>query len=120
MAGTPKARAQPAKRKWAQAQQQTRVQNTDTQMQNNNGAHGQKRRRCERRDTDDQVDRVIDRKLLSKYPKEVVEGAQAPDGTTPRSMIREEIVATKCKGERLKTEFWTPCFFFKRFLSTGA
>jgi hypothetical protein len=72
-----------------------------------------KRRRLDRRSTDDQVDRIIDRKLAKKYPKELIDGSVATDGTTPRQMIADEVRNTKTQGEYLKQELWV--LFFAKF-----
>ena len=69
-------------------------------------------RRLNRRDSDDQVERIMEKKLYPKFPREIIEGAIAADGTTPRSMITKEVQHTKCVGEYLKASFWAR-FFIK-------
>ena len=75
-------------------------------------------RRLNRRDSDDQVERIMEKKLFAKYPREIIEGAALADGTTPRSMITKEVQTTKCTGEYLKATFWTR-FFVKFPLQKG-
>ena len=76
------------------------------------------KRRLDRRDTEDQIDRIVQRKLLPKFPKEIISGAVAADGSTPRGMIADEIRRTRTKGEHLKQEFWAR-FFVKHPLHRG-
>lgn len=64
------------------------------------------RRRLDRRDTEERVDRVIERKL-SRFPRELVEASVAADGSTVRETIAAEIRARKSSNEYLRQEFWT-------------
>jgi hypothetical protein len=58
-----------------------------------------RKRRLGRRDSDDQVERIMEKKLYRKFPREIIEGACAEDGTTPRSMITKEVQANKGDNE---------------------
>ncbi len=66
-----------------------------------------KLKQLERRDTDDQVDRVIEQKL-SSVPEHVIVGAVAKDGVTKvRDFIAAEIRTLRGTTKRLSTRFWT-------------
>lgn len=71
------------------------------------------RRRLDRRQTDEQVERIIAKQLYPKFARELIEGMVAEDGSPPRSAIAEEL--RKCRGaqEYLKQEFWGK--FFEKF-----
>ena len=65
-----------------------------------------KLKQLERRDTDDQVDRVIELKLGS-VPAHVIVGAVAKDGVTKvRDFIAAEIRTLRGTPRRLSTRFW--------------
>ena len=72
-----------------------------------------KARRLGRRDSDEQVERIMAKKLYPTYAREIIEGAIAEDGMTPRQMITKEVRSTKFNGEYLKASFWTQ--FFAKF-----
>ena len=66
-----------------------------------------KLKQLERRDTDDQVDRVIEQKL-SSVPAHVIVGAVAKDGVTKvRDFIAAEIRTLRGTTKRLSTRFWS-------------
>lgn len=71
------------------------------------------RRRLDRRATDEQVERILAKKLYPKFPRELIEGSVAEDGSTPRSMISEEVRMCRNSQEYLKQEFWVK--FFAKF-----
>ena len=71
------------------------------------------RARLARRDTDEQVERIIEKKLKPLYPMDMIAAAVHADGSTPRSLIAAEVKATKTTGEHLKQEFWSR--FFQKF-----
>ena len=79
---------------------------------NKAAAASKERRRLDRRNTDVQVDRILQQKLYPRFPRELIEGTRAEDGSTPRSMIAEEVRRSKTTNNYLKTEFWTQ-FFLK-------
>ena len=78
----------------------------------NAAAASRERRRLDRRNTDDRVDRLLAQKLYPRFPRELIEGTIAEDGSTPRSMIAEEVRRSKTTNNYLKQEFWTQ-FFLK-------
>jgi hypothetical protein len=82
------------------------------------GRSSSRKRRLGRRDSDDQVERFMEQKLYGKSPREIIEGAFAEDGTTPRSMITKEVQANTGDNEYLKASFWTR-FFLKLPLQKG-
>jgi hypothetical protein len=59
-------------------------------------------RRLNRRDSDDQVERIMEKKLYPKYPREIIEGATAADGATPRNMITKEVQNHEVRGRVLE------------------
>ena len=65
---------------------------------------GEQRRRFFRRDTDDQVERVMSAKLYPKFPRECFDSFVAEDGSTPRSTIAEELRRTR-GSQYLKAAF---------------
>ena len=76
------------------------------------------KRRLDRRDAEDQIDRIVQRKLLAYFPKKIISGTVSADGSTPRGMIADEIRRTRTKGEHLKQEFWAR-FYVKHPLHRG-
>ena len=71
------------------------------------------RRRLDRRDTDERVDRIIARKLAGRFPHELIEGATAADGITVRETIAAEVRLRRGSNEYLRQEFWVQ--FFAKF-----
>ena len=76
------------------------------------GSKAASRRRLSRRDTDDQVERIVAKKLKPFFPSELIEGIVHADGSTPRSTIADGLRNSKSAGEYLKQEFWSN-FFLK-------
>lgn len=65
-----------------------------------------KRQRLNRRDSDDQVDRIIKEKLSPLFRTEVIEGARSIDGASIRDRIRDQFKNNKAMGRKLSSKFW--------------
>jgi hypothetical protein len=74
---------------------------------------GPKRRRVERRDTEDQVERVIATRLLPQFRLEDVNGIVSAAGEHIRPYLARHIHDNKSGAKYLTSRFWTQ--FFKVF-----
>ena len=69
-------------------------------------------RTLQKRDTDDQVDRIIERKL-AHIPVSVLASARDSAGLSPRDVLAEGIKALRGSRKNLASEFWIK--FYDRF-----
>jgi hypothetical protein len=67
---------------------------------------GIKRRRCERRDSEEQRDRVIHDRF-ENYDPIVIANRKNDKGETIADCIMDELQHLKTKGEYFETKFWT-------------
>ena len=79
----PASRARPAPKAKASAAKAKPSHTKDTPKTAKGGASDS--RRLDRRDTELKVERIVNRKILSKYPESMIEGAVAADGGPRRA-----------------------------------
>ena len=78
-----------------------------------------KRRRLQRRDTEDAAERVMVEKLYPYYEKSYLQGLRNKSGDSPRQVIAAELHVLRPKKKNLTTKFWSN--FFTMFpLKMGA
>ena len=68
------------------------------------------KRRLQRRDTDDAVQRAIDSKLTGRYSEEAINGCTNINGKCVREFILEAIRNCRQSQKHLSTAFWTDFF----------
>jgi hypothetical protein len=82
-----------------------------------------KRRRLSRRDSDEQVNRVIEEKLTPNYREELIEAALTKKGMKIRPYIKTALVgltvSVRGNKARLSTKFWTQFYADFPTLSLG-
>ena len=81
-------------------------------LEDDSPALSQKRRRLNRRDSDDQVERLIVSKL-SNFTSEAIEGTQSSDGVSIRDYLKGSLREFKNDKKRFNPRFWVT--FFQKF-----
>lgn len=71
------------------------------------------KRRLNRRDTEEAVERVIAEKLAGKFSEEAINGATNASGQTVREFISENVRELRGGKKHLSTSFWSG--FFQQF-----
>ena len=71
------------------------------------------RRRLDRRQTNEQVERIVDRKLAPIFPALVIANATTQHGEGVHDYIGRHLVSTRNSNQYLSTRFWTQ--FYREF-----
>ena len=86
---------------------------TPAQVESSQAVASANKRRLARRDTDEQVERIISDRLLSKYPADVVHGSVSKGGETVQQYLSKAVRDNKGSQKKLSSKFWVE--FFKDF-----